>query len=85
MNKFLKIFKKLVKKGGIERFETPQRVKIITEPWTPETGLVTDALKLKRKAIELKYKDDIEDLYLDKPKINSPKKLKKSQTTKKDE
>jgi long-subunit acyl-CoA synthetase (AMP-forming) len=26
---------------------------------TPDNGLVTDALKLKRKAIEQKYKDDI--------------------------
>lgn len=51
------------KKGGIERFETPQHVKIVKEIWTPETGLVTDALKLKRKAIEQKYKNDIEDLY----------------------
>ncbi len=65
-------------KNGIERFETPQRVKIVTEAWTPETGLVTDALKLKRKAIEQKYKDDIEDLYLDKPKNTSPKRPKKS-------
>ncbi len=55
----------------------PQRVKIVTELWTPETGLVTDALKLKRKAIEQKYKDDIEDLYLDKPKKNSSKRSKK--------
>ncbi|CAF1363791.1 unnamed protein product [Adineta steineri] len=73
------------KKGGIERFETPQRIKIVTEAWTPETGLVTDALKLKRKAIEQKYKDDIEDLYEEKkPKQNSDKKkilnIKKQET-----
>jgi hypothetical protein len=50
-------------------------VKVITEAWTPETGLVTDAFKLKRKAIEDKYKDDIEDLYKDEqPKNNSSKK-----------
>jgi len=65
------------KKGGIERFETPQRIKVVTEPWTPESGLVTDALKLKRKAIEHKYKDDIEDLYQEKkPKQKSEKKIK---------
>ena len=56
------------RKGGIERFETPQRVKIVGEAWTAETGLVTDALKLKRKAIELKYKQQIEQLYQDKQK-----------------
>ncbi len=48
-------------------------MKVVTDPWTPETGLVTDALKLKRKAIEQKYKDDIEQLYGDKPKENKSK------------
>ncbi len=75
----LKDIQDVCHKGGIERFETPQRIKIITEPWTPETGLVTDALKLKRKAIEQKYKDDIEDLYVDKPKKSSSTRIKKSQ------
>ncbi|CAF4990045.1 unnamed protein product, partial [Rotaria sp. Silwood1] len=64
------------RKGGIERFETSQHIKTITELWTSETGLVTDALKLKRKAIEQKYKDDIDDLYEDwKPKQTSEKKI----------
>ncbi|UJR29514.1 hypothetical protein I4U23_010731 [Adineta vaga] len=67
------------KNGGIERFETPQRVKVVTEAWTPETGLVTDALKLKRKAIEQNYKDDIEGLYEDrKPKQKSSTKKNSS-------
>ncbi|CAF0948680.1 unnamed protein product [Adineta steineri] len=64
----LKDIQDICQKNGIEKFETPQRIKIITELWTPETGLVTDALKLKRKAIEEKYHNDIEQLYLDKPK-----------------
>lgn len=38
---------------------------------------MTDALKLKRKAIEQKFKDTIEDLYQDKPKKN-PTKIKSS-------
>ncbi len=70
------------KKGGIERFETPQRVKVATEPWLPESGLVTDALKLKRKAIEQKYKDDIEDLYQEKKtKQNKDKNIKSKVNT----
>ncbi len=48
-------------------------MKVVTDSWTPETGLVTDALKLKRKAIEQKYKDDIEQLYGEKPKENKSK------------
>ncbi len=74
LEQIIKDIQEICKKNGIERFETPQRVKIVTENWTPETGLVTDALKLKRKAIEQKYKDNIEGLYHDKPKTNSPKK-----------
>ncbi|CAF1639846.1 unnamed protein product [Rotaria magnacalcarata] len=66
------------KKGAIERFETPQRVRLVTEAWTPETGLVTDALKLKRKAIEQKYQDVIADLYVDKPKKEKSKRINKS-------
>ncbi|CAF1148015.1 unnamed protein product [Rotaria sp. Silwood1] len=70
------------RKGGIERFETPQHIKTITKLWTSETGLVTDAFKLKRKAIEQKYKDDIDDLYEDcKPKQTSEKKKKSKPNT----
>jgi hypothetical protein len=57
-------------------------VKVVTDPWTPETGLVTDALKLKRKAIEQKYKDDIEQLYGDKPKENKSKSKEKKNDSK---
>ncbi|CAF1669984.1 unnamed protein product, partial [Adineta ricciae] len=80
----LKEVQQACNKGGIERFETPQKIKIVTEPWTPETGLVTDALKLKRKAIEQKYKDDIEDLYEErkaKPKSET-KKIRKTEEKK---
>ncbi|UJR20379.1 hypothetical protein I4U23_023510 [Adineta vaga] len=66
------------KKGHIERFETPQRVRIVVESWTPETGLVTDALKLKRKAIELKYAAEIEELYVEKVKKQATKRIKRS-------
>ena len=53
------------KDNGVDDFEIPQRIKIVTDSWTPDSGLVNDALKLKRKAIEEKYKADIERLYDD--------------------
>jgi len=48
---------------GLERFEIPSKLKFVPEIWLPDTGFVTDSLKLKRKAIETFYKNDIEMLY----------------------
>lgn len=47
----------------MERFEIPRKIRLIPEPWTPETGLVTDAFKLKRKELKTHFKDDIERMY----------------------
>ncbi|XP_036392970.1 long-chain-fatty-acid--CoA ligase 3a [Megalops cyprinoides] len=47
----------------LERFEIPRKIRLSAEPWTPETGLVTDAFKLKRKELKTHYQDDIERMY----------------------
>ncbi|XP_039621738.1 long-chain-fatty-acid--CoA ligase 4-like isoform X1 [Polypterus senegalus] len=47
----------------LERFEIPVKVRLSPEPWTPETGLVTDAFKLKRKELKNHYLNDIERMY----------------------
>ncbi|TRY93825.1 hypothetical protein DNTS_027007 [Danionella cerebrum] len=47
----------------LERFEIPKKIRLSAEPWTPETGLVTDAFKLKRKELKSHYQDDIERMY----------------------
>ncbi|KAM9315738.1 fatty acid CoA ligase Acsl3 [Gastrophryne carolinensis] len=47
----------------LERFEIPAKIRLVAEPWTPETGLVTDAFKLKRKELKSHYQDDIERMY----------------------
>lgn len=49
--------------GKLERYEIPQKIRLCHEAWTPESGLVTDAFKLKRKNIELHYLDDINKMY----------------------
>ncbi|KAI1893199.1 hypothetical protein AGOR_G00121240 [Albula goreensis] len=49
--------------GKLERFEIPRKIRLSAEPWTPETGLVTDAFKLKRKELKRHYQDDIERMY----------------------
>ncbi len=48
---------------GIDRFEIPTKVKFVKEIWLPDTGLVTDSLKLKRKEIEKFYAKEIDLLY----------------------
>ncbi|XP_076837411.1 long-chain-fatty-acid--CoA ligase 3b [Brachyhypopomus gauderio] len=47
----------------LERFEIPKKIRLSAEAWTPETGLVTDAFKLKRKELKSHYEDDIERMY----------------------
>ena len=49
---------------GIERFEIPLKAIFVKEIWTPDTGLVTDSLKLKRKAIEVFYESKIKAVYV---------------------
>jgi long-chain acyl-CoA synthetase len=51
------------KQARLEKFEIPARVKLIPEPWTPESGLVTAALKLKREVIKKGYEGDLAKLY----------------------
>ncbi|XP_061431548.1 LOW QUALITY PROTEIN: long-chain-fatty-acid--CoA ligase 4-like [Lethenteron reissneri] len=47
----------------LERFEVPVKVRLSPNAWTPETGLVTDAFKLKRKEIKRFFEKDIERMY----------------------
>ena len=51
------------KRQGIERFETPAKLIFVKEIWTPDTGLVTDSLKLKRKQLEQFYAAEISAAY----------------------
>jgi len=50
-------------KGKLTRYELPRAVTLVQGPWTPETGLVTGALKIKRNAIEQAYKDVVERMF----------------------
>ena len=58
-------------KETLQKFEIPQKFALISNPWTPDTGLVTSSMKLKRKAIQARYFDIIHQLYQ-----NSPSKSK---------
>lgn len=51
------------KKARLEKFEIPSKIKLLPEPWTPESGLVTAALKLKRENLKREFADDLAKLY----------------------
>lgn len=59
----LKAITEVAAKIKLQRFEVPVKVRLSPEPWTPETGLVTDAFKLKRKELKNHYLNDIERMY----------------------
>lgn len=50
-------------KCRLERFEIPQRLTLCKEIWTPASGLLTAAFKIKRIEIQKKYKAEIEKMY----------------------
>lgn len=51
------------KSAKLDKFELPAKIKLMSEPWTPESGLVTAALKLKREQIKAKFKNELQELY----------------------
>lgn len=51
------------KKAKLEKFELPADVYLTPDIWTPDTGLVTAAFKLKRKDIQSRYQDAINRMY----------------------
>lgn len=59
----LKVITDTALAGQLERFEIPRKISLSSDPWTPETGLVTDAFKLKRKELKTHYQRDIEKMY----------------------
>ncbi|KAJ8541718.1 hypothetical protein K7X08_002534 [Anisodus acutangulus] len=54
---------KAAKAACLEKFEIPAKIKLLAEAWTPESGLVTAALKLKRDVIKKAFSDELAQLY----------------------
>ncbi|CAH8356213.1 unnamed protein product [Eruca vesicaria subsp. sativa] len=54
---------KAAKQSRLEKFEIPAKIKLLAAPWTPESGLVTAALKLKRDVIKKEFSEDLTKLY----------------------
>ncbi|RWS00501.1 long chain fatty acid CoA ligase-like protein, partial [Dinothrombium tinctorium] len=49
--------------AGLMKYEIPQKVKLCEEEWTPENGLITAAMKVRRKQIQEFYANDIKAMY----------------------
>jgi len=47
----------------LQKFEIPRTLVLEAEPWTPESGLITAAFKLKRKCLENTYQDELTEMY----------------------
>ncbi|PKI53171.1 long chain acyl-CoA synthetase 9, chloroplastic [Punica granatum] len=54
---------KAAKEARLEKFEIPAKIKLLPDPWTPESGLVTAALKLKRDVIRRAFSEELSKLY----------------------
>ncbi|XP_016163512.1 long chain acyl-CoA synthetase 9, chloroplastic-like [Arachis ipaensis] len=54
---------KEAKNSRLEKFEIPAKIKLLCNPWTPESGLVTAALKIKRESIRKTFDNELKELY----------------------
>ncbi|BFZ06035.1 hypothetical protein BsWGS_09074 [Bradybaena similaris] len=50
-------------KSKLQAMELPASITLLPEPWMPDSGLVTDAFKLKRKVIEEHFRTEITAMY----------------------
>ncbi|KRZ13944.1 Long-chain-fatty-acid--CoA ligase 4, partial [Trichinella zimbabwensis] len=57
------------KQQRLEKFEIPSAIYLCKENWTSQMGLLTEAMKLKRKAIADYYSEQIEAVYASALKI----------------
>jgi long-chain acyl-CoA synthetase len=56
-------FAAIGKQKKLAKFEIPTKVHVCDEPWTPENGMTTAAMKVKRNDIVKKYKSEIQQIY----------------------
>jgi long-chain acyl-CoA synthetase len=48
---------------NLARFEKLKRVLVVEDEFTPENGVLTPTLKLRRRVVEERYRHQIDDLY----------------------
>lgn len=60
---FLKELVEQAKKSHLQKFEIPEKITLCSEVWSPNTGLLTAAFKIKRRDVQLKYQEEINRMY----------------------
>ncbi|KAK6765015.1 hypothetical protein RB195_025088 [Necator americanus] len=48
--------------GKLQRVEIPKKIYLCAEQWTSASGMVTEALKLKRMTIEKAFRKQIDEM-----------------------
>jgi long-chain acyl-CoA synthetase len=48
---------------NLARFEKLKRVLVVADEFTPDNGIMTPTLKLRRRVVEERYRQQIDDLY----------------------
>lgn len=56
-------FQETARSSGRQSFEVVRHVRLLNEEWTPENDVLTAAMKLKRRVIEKRYKDIIDEMF----------------------
>ena len=66
--KVQKLYEDLINKvnGGLAHYETIKKVIVVPDEWNVESGELTPSLKLKRRVINEKYKEQIDAVYTEK-------------------
>jgi long-chain acyl-CoA synthetase len=57
---------------NLARFEKLKRVLLVPDEFTPDNGALTPTMKLRRRVIEERYRDQIDELYAEAEAVNPP-------------
>jgi long-chain acyl-CoA synthetase len=57
---------------NLARFERLKRVLLVPDEFTPDNGALTPTMKLRRRVIEERYRDQIDELYAEAEAVNPP-------------
>lgn len=59
-------FKALAKKSKLFSYEIPKVIRLLADPFTIESGLLTPTMKIKRHEAKIKFIDILNELYAEK-------------------